>query len=62
MEEVTGEVFRTATGQWAWRVMVDGVQEAGGVGYPTNWEAETYMGAELAEQRRRREPKGQGAA
>ena len=56
---VTGETYKAPSGQWSWRVLVDGEQVAGGAGYRAKWEAEADMQAERAEQERREQGAGQ---
>ncbi len=51
--EVTGQVYKASSGQWAWCVLVDGVEECRGGGYQTEQEAEADMETERAEQERR---------
>jgi uncharacterized protein YegP (UPF0339 family) len=47
-DNVTGETYKAPSGQWSWRVLVDGEQVAGGAGYRTKLEAEADMQAEQA--------------
>lgn len=40
LDDVWAEVFETKAGQWAFRVLVEGLEVAAGGGYGDSWEAQ----------------------